>query len=113
MKSPIYKEIIPDGFGYKAMTLYPYILVKKGKKLTGEEQNHEMIHFYQQEEMGLLPFLLSYLKYFISGMIINKFNWKLAYSLIPFEQEAYDNMDNLDYLKTRRVMAWLNYNNKA
>ena len=50
----------------------------------------------------------------VSQMIINQYHGvddrgSAAYHLIPFEQEAYENGDNLEYLSERKFFAWLRY----
>ena len=34
---------------------------------------------------------------------------QMAYYSIPFEMEAYDNDENLEYLDKRKFMAWWKY----
>jgi hypothetical protein len=68
--------------------------------------NHEKIHWKQQIEMLIIPFYIWYIlefsiRYFKSS--------KTAYKNISFEQEAYSNDDNLEYLKSRKIYSWLKY----
>ena len=37
------------------------------------------------------------------------FNWKKAYRNVAFEKESYANQMYLDYLKERKLMAWIEY----
>lgn len=71
--------------------------------------NHESIHWKQQLEMLIIPF---YLWYFIEWIIKIFIYGKKAYVNLSFEREAYDNDDNLDYLKTRKHYAWVKYISK-
>ena len=62
--------------------------------------NHEKIHHRQQLEMLYIPF---FIWYFLSLLLPN------GYREMSLEQEAFDNDDNLDYLKTRKPYAWVKY----
>jgi hypothetical protein len=69
---------------------------------------HETIHFFQQLEMLFVFQWLFYAIFYLIGRI-TKGSWKLGYCHNPFEQEAYDNDQNPDYLNTRRWWGWLKY----
>lgn len=95
--------------GYKAMTLVWWLFVRDGAKVTPFLMNHEMIHYYQQREMLVLPFFLWYVVEFLFRLI-QYCNWKKAYRNISFEREAYANEVNYDYLKNVRArFAWIKY----
>jgi len=68
--------------------------------------NHESIHWKQQLEMLIIFF---YLWYFIEWVIKLFTVTGSAYRELSFEREAYDNEDNLDYLKTRKPYSWFKY----
>ena len=68
--------------------------------------NHESIHWQQQLEMLIIFF---YLWYLIEWGIRFFTNTNNAYFCISFEQEAYDNEKNLNYLSKRKHYAWLKY----
>jgi hypothetical protein len=81
-----------------------------------ETKNHELIHIKQQRETLIVPwyviyflhFILSYLKEWwtpSSGGFWDTF-WK-AYRNIWFEKEAFGNEKNYEYLKNRKLYAWL------
>ena len=72
--------------------------------------NHEKIHWKQQMEMLIIFF---YFWYLIEWFIRLFINGKAAYRSLSFEREAYDNDDNLEYLKTRKPYSWLKYMKKA
>ena len=100
-------ELLSFFFPISAITIGPYIFIKKGHggvRLV----NHEGIHVQQGKEMGYLNFWAHYLYYML------KLGWKYknlyrAYKKIPFEIEAYENQNDLDYLATREPMAWKKY----
>jgi hypothetical protein len=91
------------------MALFPFILVKN-KSLKKDKYliNHEKIHLIQQLELLIIPFYILYLiNYFI-----NRFRYHdhdAAYRNIFFEREAYQNDDNLDYLKKRPLWNFRKY----
>lgn len=91
-----------------AMTLCPFILVKKGYKeeVSAEEYavtlNHESIHVRQQLEMLILPFYIAYGLNWLINVIQRKSD---PYWEIIFEQEAYNHQDDMNYLKTRKLFA--------
>ena len=91
----IYNKIIPFK-GYKAITIWPFIFVRK--QLNEISINHEEIHGKQQLELLIIPF---YIIYFIEWIF-------KGYKNISFEKEAYANANNLDYLKSRKHYAqWI------
>lgn len=105
-------SLITGGWA-SAITLAPFgIYVKKDylppywgyKRL----ENHESIHWQQQLEMLIIFFYLWYgIEFFIRIFV----NGQKAYKSISFEREAYQNDDNLDYLKTRKRFSWFKYIN--
>lgn len=100
----------PKEFG--AINLLGFIIVRKDYgKLTDAEKNHEIIHTRQMLEMLVVFF---YLSYFIEWIIriIQYRNRFEAYLNISFEREAYANMYNLSYLKTRKLFTFIHYYKK-
>lgn len=119
--------------GYKAITIWPLIIVRKSAAWSFSEYdyNHECIHGRQQVEMmmfgalavmGLfclgcewwsmlaLPmFFWWYGIEFLVRWVCYKFDAHKAYRNIGFEKEAYANQMYLDYLKDRKLMAWIEY----
>jgi len=96
--------------------------------------NHEKIHIKQQQEViiaslilfiglnlvlslvawWLIPVMayLSFYVWYILEWFIKIFRYgspNTAYRKISFEQEAYGNQDNTDYLKTRKNFSWMKY----
>ena len=99
--------MVPKGF--VGITLYPFIFLKrKDLKHDAELINHEKIHLKQQQELLIVFFFLFYLIEWTVKFLKyrNKF---LAYKNLSFEREAYHNQDNLYYLETRKIWAFLNY----
>jgi|SRR5690606_8590532 len=103
----IYKRIFPERF--EGLTLWPVIILKHDNLKNDEVLlNHERIHLKQQLELLILPF---YILYFAEWLInIIKYNdAHLAYRNISFEKEAYQNEENLDYLRERSLFAFFKY----
>ena len=94
--------------GYKAMTIWPFIFVRKSAWYSVVTDRHERIHGRQQIEMLLLLFYLWYGLEYIIRLAITRSRSR-AYLSISFEQEAYDHERDQDYLKHRRWYAWLKY----
>lgn len=122
----IKNKILPiDGF--KAMTIWPFIFVRSDEEMYDDDLNHEKIHGCQQREMLVIGAILS-VTFYLYGLgwwslfgLLLYFAWyglewfirelfsSDAYRSIAFEQEAYDNEDNEDYIATRSPFAWLIY----
>ena len=103
----IYKYLIPKG--YKAITLYPFIVIKeKGDKNNLVLIQHERIHIRQQIELLILPFYFVYFLDYLIKLIRYQDKYK-AYRNIIFEREAYANEKNTDYLSSRPFWAWRKY----
>lgn len=102
----IYNKIIPFG-NYTAINLFGILFIKK--ELTIKDINHESIHTEQMKEMGYIFF---YLWYVIEYLLIRFFHKKQgdAYHDVSFEEEAYNNEHDLNYIKFRRKRyAWIDY----
>lgn len=102
----IYNKIIPFG-NYDIINLFG-ILFSKVKNISEYDINHEDIHTEQMKEMGYIFF---YLWYCIEYLLIRIFHKKQgdAYRDVSFEEEAYNNDHNLDYIKTRKHYSWIKY----
>lgn len=100
----IYNNIIPFP-GYKAINLFGLLFVRKDAIMSEEDINHESIHTAQMKEMLYIFFYIWY----IIEWVIRLFKKGNAYRNISFEQEAYSNEDNLEYLKDRKHYAWFKY----
>lgn len=69
---------------------------------------HETIHYLQQKEMLFIGQWFLYAFYYLSGLLKYRDAW-IAYRMNPFEREAYENDENINYLDSRRRFAWKNY----
>lgn len=89
-----------------AITLFPFIISRE--PMGPETLNHETIHIHQQMELLVIGFYLLYVYYYLVGLAKYKDKQK-AYYMIPFEQEAYEYDNQLDYLETRKPYSWTKY----
>ena len=98
--------------GFRGITLFPFVIVsEKDLKQNSVMINHEKIHIRQQLELLILPFFIWYGIEFLVRLIIYR-DRNAAYRNISFEQEAYANEKDLNYLKQRSFWRFLNYLNK-
>ena len=93
------RYLVPKGFS--GITLYPFIFTNDPKLLKDER-----IHLAQQRELLVIFFYIWYAVDFILKYIKYK-DKKRAYHNIIFEREAYENDYNLEYLKKRKLFAFL------
>ena len=89
-----------------AITLWPFIISRE--EMSEDVLNHESIHIAQQKELLVLFFYLLYGWDYFMGLIKYKDKEK-AYYRIRFEQEAYENMYNRNYLTERKLYSWRKY----
>jgi hypothetical protein len=96
-------------FGFAAaLTLWPFgIFLRRDKYLNNMVLiNHESIHWKQQSEMLGIFF---YIFYICEWCMKTGIYGKHAYENICFEREANDHENDLDYIKNRKLFAWLKY----
>lgn len=94
--------------GFKALTLWPLVFVRKDAVMRDRDMRHEAIHGRQQKELLVVLFLVWYGLEWLIRLVIYRSTHK-AYRMISFEQEAYQNEHDDDYLTTRRWYAWTKY----
>ncbi len=93
--------------GYKAMTVWPFIFVRKGHEMDDDDLRHEEIHGRQQLEMLLVLFPLWYYTEWLVRLV--QYGKSEAYDNISFEREAYANEKDKDYMSKRKLWAWTAY----
>ena len=125
----IRNNIIPFS-GYKAMNLFGVLFVRGNARIDEVTVNHERIHSAQFVEvtvaslaiLGVLSlflnnwlFLLSpfmfYILYVLEWLVrlIQYKGTYMAYRNTSFEREAYQNQEDLYYLKGRKFFSFLKY----
>lgn len=93
--------------GYKMINIFGILFIKgEGKTITELDVRHENIHTKQMLELLFIGYYLWYVIEYIVRLFINKGE---AYKSISFEREAYINDDNINYLKERKLYAWVKY----
>lgn len=91
-----------------AITLGPIVLSRG--TLSERVMRHETIHFMQYKELFFVGFLAVYLYDYLYAALVKKKGFsREAYLAIRFEQEAYDNDHDLEYLEKRQKKAWKKY----
>ena len=114
---------LPGGFwmrrGYEAMTFFGTILtnnVSEAAAMNGRLtalKNHEMIHLRQAQSTGdsWWRFYRLYLRYWWQGWRQRKHYPNAGYRLNPFEMEAYEHQNDLDYVNRYRdgATGWKRY----
>lgn len=93
--------------GYKMINICG-IIFTRSKLISDIDLNHEKIHSKQIFEMLIIFYYIWYILEWLIRFIIC-FDFHQAYRNISFEEEAYENQNNLDYLKNRKLFSWLNY----
>jgi hypothetical protein len=87
------------------MMLFGFLFTRDKRKVTERTIRHESIHARQMWELLVVGF---YVWYFVEWMI-RLFMKGNAYRNISFEREAYANQDDILYLDTRKLFAFLKY----
>ncbi len=101
------KYLIPKGF--RGMTVFPFVVVRdQNAQDYLALMNHERIHLRQQLELLVLPFFVLYGLDYLAKLIRYRDKDK-AYRNVVFEREAYQNENDLDYLKSRSFWKFLKY----
>lgn len=84
-----YKHWLPKFLKVGAITLYPYILIKRDKPdVPARLYKHEMVHVNQIRVLGWWKFYWTYLKHYFA-LRREGFTHDIAYRNIPFEIAAY------------------------
>jgi len=89
-----------------AITIGPLVF---SRGVMSERKNHEAIHWQQYIDCGIIGFIILYYLFYAVNLLRYK-DGQTAYYMIPFEKEAYDNDENLNYLDNRKRFSWLNNN---
>jgi hypothetical protein len=91
--------------GFNAMMLFGFLFTRDASRVTMRTVRHESIHARQMWELLVVGF---YVWYGIEWAV-RLFGKGNAYRNISFEREAYANQDDILYLDTRKVFAFLRY----
>ena len=88
------------------MCIWPFIFYKK--KLTKRIERHELTHGEQQKELLLILFYILYGVFWVIGWVRYR-DVEMTYDMNPFEQEAYENDWDKEYLEKRKHYCWIKY----
>lgn len=94
--------------GFTAITLWPFIFVRKDARMVATTIRHENIHGRQQKELLLAGFYILYSIEWLIKLCYYR-NSITAYKNISFEREAYANQNNVAYLDERKHFSWTKY----
>lgn len=118
-----YSKIIPPN-GFYAITIFNKLYRRdkyKDKPISKTIYNHECIHLQQEldfvfgyEKLYILGGCIFYIWYFIEWLIklilslftLGKIR---AYKSISFEQDAFNNQKDFNYLDNRKRFNWVKY----
>lgn len=87
----------------EAIILGPFVLSRQ--EISETVHNHETIHWQQYIETGIVGFPILYIFYWLWGLIKYR-DGAMAYTMIPFEQEAYEKEEHPFYLLNRKRWNW-------
>ena len=91
-----------------AITLGPFVFSRG--VLSEKTKRHETIHYLQYLETFFIGFLIIYVYDFMYAALIRRMGFtRRAYLAIRFEQEAWTNHHNENYLDNRIKFAWRTY----
>ena len=94
----------PMGKEFLAICLFGFVF--SIRPLNEQELNHELIHADQQRELLFVPFFFWYGLEWLVLLLKYRDSIK-AYQHIRFEKEAYQHQADSDYLKRRKLFAYL------
>ena len=98
------------GFSIGAVALFPFVIVRDEEILNSPEYiNHESIHIRQYVETLIVGILVIGLFQYFYALIVLRKSRLQAYYFMSHEQEAHQNDQNLDYLKTRPWFSFYRY----
>jgi hypothetical protein len=98
------------GHHYRVMCVWPVLFVRPGEQLPLQRQTlvHEQIHVRQQLEMLWVLFFIWYGFEFLVRLLKHR-SRHTAYSALSHEKEAHAHDTDNDYLKKRKLFAWVKY----
>ena len=104
----IRNKVIPFT-GFKAINLFGVLFVRGDARIDEVTINHERIHTAQLRELLYIFFYLWYVIEYLIRIPMYDFDIVQAYRNISFEREAYANDEDFEYLKSRKLFAFVRY----
>lgn len=102
-------RLISLGDGAMALTIYPFIFVRKDTRNNTELIRHETIHIRQQLELLIVGAWILFFVEYLYARYIKKLDARQAYYYTSSEQEAHRNAMSENYLSIRKPYAMLKY----
>jgi len=104
-KVPVFMEKFAP-INISAISLFGFVFSKG--TMSERVKRHEVIHFQQQLETGMVGFLFIYLWDYAKNRFVKKMDGPEAYLNLRAEQEAYEWDHDEEYLSTKRKRyEWL------
>ncbi len=97
------------GANAMAITLFPFIFVRKDTVNNEELLRHEEIHIRQQLELLIFGVVILYFIEYFFARAFKKLSKRQSYYFTAMEQEAHRNAIKEDYLKTRKPYSIIKY----
>lgn len=119
----VYNKFIPFP-GFYAINLFGTYFIReeyKNRKISERTINHESIHTEQAldfvfgwKKLKILGYIVFYILYFVEWLIklilsVFTFGKIKAYYSISFEQCAYNNESDFNYILSRKRFSWIKY----
>ena len=102
-------RLVSLGTRARAITIYPFIFVRRDSRDNEELLRHEKIHIIQQLELLLIGAVLLYVFEYFYARYYKKMNARQAYYYTALEQEAHRNAMDKEYLSQRKMYALFRY----
>ena len=96
---------------YTGFSFFVFIWISDLESDQARLNRHEQIHFYQQLELLFVFHWLLYCIFYLFLRIKGQGHY-IAFRYNPFEQEAYENDNDLAYAGKRRLFQWVRYYKK-
>ncbi len=93
---------------YTGLSFFVFIWIRKESHDQTQLVRHEKIHFWQQVEMLFIFHWVFYAFFYLVGRMNGQCHY-IAYRYNPFELEAFTNDYDEDYLRKRRLFAWMGF----
>lgn len=105
----IYTRHFPPGDFHGINIMGTVFVQRRWGEFLPHEENHEMIHTYQQWELTYPVFYTLYVLEYLVRLVQCRWNAERAYRSISFEREAFAYERDFQYLRHRHPFAWVKY----
>ena len=105
----IYTRHFPPGDFHGINIMGTVFVQRRWGEFLPHEENHEMIHTYQQWELTYPVFYTLYVLEYLVRLVQCRWNAERAYRSISFEREAFAYERDFQYLRHTHPFAWVKY----